>query len=254
MAWTRLWVGACITCLAVAGCARPVGRKGPLAETTSPAAEVFRKIDPTGAADRNIRLSQASEAIKNRLDELDVDGFNQTVAEYRALAQQANAQITALTDELRASLTAGLDEAQLDELSRKLQDAADEASAAMALLDPDGLNRAVSDTHRLVTRLDEKVAQLDIGAANQLVTDASALRPNIMEAFRATSALAKELRQTVDSLPIAELKDSIAGVNSTAASIGRAFWLLQIVLVLAIVPILLLAFCAWVWLRRHPVA
>ena len=240
MAWSRWWVSVCITCLSVAGCAGPSRREKPMAENTSPAAEVFRKIDPTGAADRNIRLGQASEAIKERLDELDVDGFNQTVAEYRALAQQVNAQITALANELRKSLTTGIDDAELGELSRKLQDAADEASAAMALLDPDGLNRAVSDTHRLVTRIDEKVEQLDIEAANRLITNASSLRPDMADAIRETSALVNDLRQT------------IAGIDSATASINRAFWLIQIVLVLSIVPILLLSFCALVWLRHRP--
>lgn len=251
-ACTRWWVSACITCLVVAGCAVPGGRKEPIAETTSPAAEVFRKIDLTGAAERNIRLGQASEAIKERLDELDVYGFNQTVAEYRELAQQVNAQITALVDEIRESLTAGLDDAQLGELSRKLQDAADETSAVLAQLDLDELNRAVSGTHRLVTRIDEKIEQLDVAAANQLLTDASSLQPDIVEALRESSALLKDLRQTVDSLPIAGLNDSIAGINSATASIGRTFSLLQIVAVLAIAPILLLAFCALAWLRRRP--
>ena len=254
MPWTRWWVSACITSVVVSGCAGPGGRNGPIAETTSPAAAVFRKIDPTGTAERNIRLSQASEAIKERLDELDVEGFNQAVAEYRALAQQVNAQITVLVDELRASLTTGLDQAQFGELSQKLQDAADEASAVMAQLDADGLNRAVSDTRRLVARLDEKIAQLDITAANRLLTDASSLQPDLVEAIRETSTLVKDLRRTVNSLSIAGLNDSVARINATTTSIGRTSSLLQILAVLAIAPILLVAFCAVAWLRRRPEA
>lgn len=252
MALTRRWVSTCITCLTLAGCAAPGQRAKPGGEPTSPAAQVFRKIDPTGAAERNIRLSEASEAIKQRLDELDVDGFNQAVAAYGALAQQVNAQITALADELRESLTTGLDEAQLGVLSRKLQDAADEASAALAQLDSDGLNRAIADTHRLVTQIDEKIAKMDVAAANRLVTDASSLQPDIVEVLRESSLLVNDLRQTVDSLPIAGLNDSIARIDATVASIGRTFWLLQILAVLAIAAILLLAFCALAWLRRRP--
>ena len=213
------------------GCKNTDKEPIPVMDQISKATSDLLRKEPTGTIGRNISLDEAAQAVKERVNQLDVEGANEAVAEIKALTAELRSRTASLPENLGQMLTDWLDEARLPELSARLQELIDDASAKVAQIDLLEINKAVTEVRGLVTQLSEKLEAIDIDEGNSLVGHLSSLKPSVDEA-------------------IEQVTHAVARMDAATADLQRLFPFLQITLCVAILLLLLLTCCAIVWLRR----
>lgn len=233
----------CLLTLVTTLACRPLTESNlPVVSKTSELAESLIDL-PVSARNREQQISQAAEAVRLQIERIDVDELNSTVLEIQVLAKQLNDVVVVLRGQI--------EQQDVAELSIRLQALSDRATDTLNRLDMDAYNATVNEIRRLAAEAADRIKLLDIDAANRLVDDASAIRPAVDRTLAEAQALIADLRETVRSLPTAELKRSVAGLQGASTALENALGVLQIVLVVALLPLALISYVAFVWLKSH---
>lgn len=232
------------------GCKTPPDDHPPPVQRTQKAEAGIMALEPTGTVRRNASIGDAADAVRDAVNEVDIDGANQAIADIRALAAEIRSRVASLPDNLGDVLDDKLDEARLTDLSDHLQQLIDTTSAKVARFDPDAFNRAVADLRELVVHLSDKVEAIDIQAGNTLANDLSSLKPGIDHSIKQAAALMEDVQRVVDSLPIDQVTQSVTRLEEAATDLRRVFRYVQATLCVIIAVLLVVGYCAIAKLRR----
>ena len=209
----------------------------------SGAGEVVSAVDPTGTVRRNVEIGAASAALQARLDEVDIESLNSTVACLGDLAYTLRERVDSLGPEVTEMVSAELRVAQLEELSQSLQALAAESSEQLSKLDVDAVNKLIADAQAQVT-------EIDMDKANQLVEEFGALQPQLDEVLRKTAAALDQIERAAAVLPVAETEATLQAVRQSAVGLRRSTRGLSVTVWLANALLVMLCVCSVVWLRK----
>ena len=194
-------------------------------------------VDITGSLEARDKQKAMLDAIRERTEELDVEGFNQAVAQLNEAVKLLTERIAALTPEMIAA--AGENAVAATANARK----------QIETLDIEQANKVLAETTRTITDIRETVNQLK----EQLDTTNTH-----------TQGMIDTTKQRIDELPIDELRTSIIQFEKTLISIDRTSQQLptmaeqlnatlgtaRTTFRIVIVAVLTFGLCALIWLVR----
>jgi len=212
-------------------------------------ADLLRK-EPTGTLQTQKEVSDTAGAIRQRVEELDIDGANQTVAEIRFLAAEVRRRVEAWPDDLPQRITAEIENAHLDELSDYLASLLQCTEQRIAALDAEAFNAAADQLRGLASALTLKVEALDVAAGNALAVDVTSLKPDVEATVRRINALVVDLHTRVDAVPVSNVADTVRSLEGASADLRQLIALGRIVLAVAAVVLLLTGAGVVVRMRR----
>jgi len=207
--WCAAWLISClVACRAVRDTVGTSGAK---------AREFLGDIEPTGVVAATGEQESTWAAIRRRVEELDIEGFNRAVAELQSAVAHVSRRLEALPPErfetagtdFAASITAlrrQLEEAALDEAVHSVRQLALTFDAKVQQLDADRINAAISEWETTARQLRETIARLD---------------PRVETALVDSAALAAGSRERIDAVPTDEFRDTMRKLNHAVDNIDR---------------------------------
>ncbi len=239
-----------LTLIATAGaCNAPPGG-GLVQQAGGTAGELTRQLDLSGTRLRNDEISAAARAARGMMERIDVHSFNETVAEINVLVREIRARVIAMPEETGGRFAESLEAMQLAQLAEQLRTWVGEASDKVASMDIDALNQSVAELRAVVGGLAECVDQFDVAAVNEVLADAEELQRQAGEAIEEVASLARELRRTVELLPVAEAQKSLGEIERAAAAVAPMLDRLLNLALLIVVGVGVTLIWALIWLRR----
>lgn len=174
--------------------------------------------DPTGVVRFNTKAAEASERIKARIDEIDLESWNQTAACLSEGTRKLNEKIDALPiPELQEALVKL--NATTDLLYRKLDTAP--------------LDEAVSRINTLTGQVNERVGEIDVDEINRLLRESSdtmravhaqvnLVGPQLNRSLGVLTSQIESTGKQIDALPLEEVRAGTQSLQTSADRIGAA--------------------------------
>ena len=143
--------------------------------------EVVRVVDFTGTADARGKQMEMMEAIRERTEELDVEGFNRAVAQLNEAVKLLTERIAALTPEMIAAVGENtvaatenvrlqIEQAKFGEAIASTQQLAQTLNERIEALDIEQANKVLIESNQTVTDIRKSVSQLNVTLATAQTT------------------------------------------------------------------------------------
>jgi methyl-accepting chemotaxis protein len=239
-----------IALTAVCGCPDRSSDSPSVVSQTSQAAGKVIRLEPTGTIDRNAKIGEAADTVKDRVEQIDVEGFNAAVVEIKRLIDVIRLFVETIPPDLGATVATKIEGVELDTLSVSLEKLAEESTRKVAKFDPEAINLAVADIRKVAADVADRVSRIDVEAGNRLIADAAQVSQSADDLVQRSTALIERLQQTVDALPTAEVRESARGVQSVTADLSPIMGQVRVALWLVIALTAALIVCALTWILR----
>jgi hypothetical protein len=143
--------------------------------------EVVRVVDVTGTADARGKQTEMMEAIRKRVGELDVEGFNRAVAQLNETVKLLTERIAALTPEMIAAVG---------------ENAVAATEKVRLQIEQAKLGEAIASMQQLTQTLKERIEALDIEQANKVLIESNQTATAIRESASQLNATLATARTT----------------------------------------------------------
>jgi tetrahydromethanopterin S-methyltransferase subunit B len=228
---------------------------------------IIGTVEPTGVVAETEARMTTWEAIKQRLDELDIQGVNDAVAALTSVADLMRARLEALPaehvaslgDETLASLSAlrqQVEEADIGATTRSLRSLIDDLRSKTGAVPADEARALIREVTQLATELRATVQRIE-GRLETVGQQTETLAQRATELVEAVSA--DQVRQVVERLDeaTAEAKTALAPIRragerwpETTRSLDGALRSATFAVRVAMVAFGLWGLCAVAWLVR----
>lgn len=231
------------------GCAA-TQRRGQGERSNGAASHLGKQMDITGTLQRNEDIGNAAEAVRQRVEQVDVDLLNETLAEIGVLLREIRVRVIAVPEDVGKQWGDAFDAARVASLSQHLHELTEQADAKLAAIDPTLINGAAAELRDAASRMSAKIETLDVAAANKLIDAAGALAPGLQESIAQTRALVVEIRKTVKALPVTQTENSLAQIEHAGAAVAPTLRRLVTIAWFVLVGLAVALTCLILALRR----